>query len=227
MRSLPQHQLAMVQSTVAYLAKNELVWKSHPAFVKAVKDLEKALAAAMGDDPSPTDSVDDALAIKVHARELLEDLMSEIADQLFALSQETGEVTLAAATDFTRASLDRLSDNELEHTALEISELATKHLDALADYLVVAADIAELVTLTHHHVTGDARRLWGARLQKSLRSACQILRGRVDKLVTRYRWTAPELVAGYHRARLTIGDADHAESKNELTDWMPAELTSR
>ena len=207
----------MVQTTVAYLAKNEFVWKAHPAFVKAVEDLKKALAATMVDYQPPTASADEALTSKAHTRELLEDLTSEIADQLFALSQETGEMTLAAATDFTRASLDRMSDEELEHTAIEISELASKHIHALAGYLVVAADIADLVTLTHHHVTGDVDRLWDSHAQESLRTACQILRGRLDKLVARHRLSAPDFVAGYHHARLLV---DTGAGTNRESVWM-------
>lgn len=218
----------MVQSTVAYLAHSESVWKSNPAFVRAVADLGKALAAITADDHPPPVPDDEEPVGKAHTRELLEELTSEIADELFALSQETGEVTLAAATDFTRASLDRLSDGQLEHTALNICELAMKHVDALADYLVVAADIAELETLTHRHRSGAPDLLWvdigSARVQANLRSACKILRGRIDKLIARYRTTAPEFVSGYHRARLLLDPEGRLDLGMVWMTRRPAEI---
>lgn len=203
----------MVESTVAYLVQNETVWKTNPAFVKAVTELKKALTAihaAIGNQPPATHGDSGG---RLHARELLEDLTSEIADQLFALSEETGDMGLAAATDFSRASLDRLSDDELEHTAKHVCELAGMHLGALANYLVVAADVAELATLTNDftmarpesHLPPFRHTLTASTMEERLRVAGRILRGRVDKLVTRYRLAAAEFVSGYHRVRLVSG----------------------
>lgn len=199
----------MVKSTVAYLAQNEAIWNSNPAFVKAVADLKKAVAAisaAAGNSPA----TEAASVSKLHTRELLEDLTSEIADQLFALSEETGDLGLAAASDFSRASLYRLTDEELEHTAKHVSELASAHLDALANYLVVAADIAELATLTSNFSSASPRSpvpalrpgVTATTQEERLRAANRILRARLDKLVARYRKTAPEFFSGYIHARV-------------------------
>lgn len=198
----------MVESTVAYLAQNEAIWKSNPAFVKAVSDLMKATAAitaAAGYSPNPTGQTS-----KLHTREMLEDLTSAIADQLFALSEETGDLGLAAASDFSRASLYRLTDEELEHTAKHVCELASAHLDALANYLVVATDIAELATLTsnfsmckpHTAMPAFRRALTATTQEERLRAANRILRARIDKLVSRYKPSAPEFVSGYIHARV-------------------------
>lgn len=201
----------MVDSTVAYLVQNEAIWNSNPAFVKAVVDLKKKLAAIAATSSKYPAALSSA-AERAHDRELLEDLTAEIADQLFALAQETSDVPLAAAADVSRASLDALTDEQLEHVAKRISELATAHRDALTRYLVVAADVAELITLTRNFSTWPASdrpassqcAAASVTLEELVRSACQILRGRIDKLVTRYVRTAPQFVRGYHGARVVL-----------------------
>jgi hypothetical protein len=204
----------MVDSTVAYLVQNEAVWNSNPAFVKAVVDLKKKLAAIAATSSKYPAALSSA-AERVHGRELLEDLTAEIADQLFALATETSDLQLAAAADVSRASLDALTDQQLEHVAKRICELATAHRDALARYLVVAADVAELATLTRNFSTWPASvRSAGSQcaaasmtMEELVRAACQILRGRIDKLVTRYARSAPQFVRGYYGARVVLSGA--------------------
>lgn len=201
----------MVESTVAYLAENQSFWQSNPAFVRAVADLKKKLAAVAATTSKYPAALSSA-AERARDRELLEDLTSEIADQLFALSQETNDVSLAAATDFSRASLDLLTDQQLEHIAKHICELATSHRDALTRYLVVAADVAELATLTRNFSTWPSMNESATTqcaaasdtLEEVVRAACRILRGRIDKLVTRYVEAAPQFVRGYHGARMVL-----------------------
>lgn len=208
----------MVETTVAYLVRNEMVWKANPAFAKAVADLTKALAAIKAAIGNQSETTPGDPGSKLHTRELLEDLTSEIADQLFALSEETGDLGLAAATDFSRASLDRLSDDELEHTAKHVCELAGMHLGMLSNYLVVAADVAELATLTsdftlarpESQLPNFRHTMTASTLEERLRSAARILRGRIDKLVSRYRTIAPEFVSGYHHVRVVAGSAERA-----------------
>jgi hypothetical protein len=210
MRRLSQNRLAMVDSTVAYLVQNEPIWNSNPAFVKAVVDLKKKLAAIAATSSKYPAAISSA-AERAHGRELLEDLTAEIADQLFALATETSDLQLAAAADVSRASLDALTDQQLEHVAKRICELATAHRSALTRYLVVAADVAELATLTRNFSTWPATANECAAasltLEELVRGACQILRGRIDKLVTRYARTAPQFVRGYHGARVVLSGA--------------------
>ncbi|ACB76761.1 hypothetical protein Oter_3484 [Opitutus terrae PB90-1] len=199
----------MVHATLAYLAEHEAIWESNPAFVKAVSDLKKAVAAidAANDNSSRSGS---SRPSRVHTREMLEDLTSAIADQLFALSEETGDLGLAAASDFSRASLYRLTDEELEHTAKHVCELASAHLDALANYLVVAADVAQLATLTSNFsmtkvrtpLPAFRRTLTASTAEERLRAANRILRARLDKLVSRYKPQHPDFVSNYIHARI-------------------------
>jgi histidine ammonia-lyase len=201
----------MVETTIAYLNQNEAVWNSNPAFVKAVADLKKKLTA-VGTTASKYPAAINSAAERAHTRDVLEDLVSEIADQLFALATETSDLPLAAAADFSRASLDRLTDQQLEHIAKHVCELATAHRDALARYLVVSADVAQLATLTRNFTTwpptakstsADCATASDT-LEEMVRAAGRILRGRIDKLVNRYRTTAPEFVRGYCGVRVTV-----------------------
>src|ERR1041384_4149441 len=71
----------------------------------------------------------------------------EIASQLSALAEVRKDANLAAQTECTLSSLDKLSDDELEEVGITVAAFATTNLAALADYGVVLADVTALSAL--------------------------------------------------------------------------------
>jgi hypothetical protein len=211
----------MVESTVAVLNENKNVWEKTPAFVKAVADLAgvvQAIQIESGKQQAPTKG---ATASKAQARDALEDTILEMADQLSALAEERRDVTLAAQVEITRSALDKLSDEELEAIAKRVAALATEFIAPLADYLVTQENIEELKQLlgefssvkTAPRVAVVGRSSSTASLPDRLADASRLLRGRLDKLVSKYRNTDPEFVARYHSARVIVDRGGSSKSK--------------
>lgn len=229
MRRLYINRFAMVETTVAHLHKNKTLWENVPAFVTAVTDVDHVMGAIKiesGKQQAPTTG---ATATKTQARDALEDNVLEIADQLSALAASQHNPELAAQVEITRSSLDRLSDDELEVFAKRVIGLTTKYLGPLGEYLVGQAEIDELTGLTTTFVTLKTaprssvveRSSSTAALPELLAKASLILRGRIDKLVSRLRNTQPEFVAQYRAARVIV-DRGGSTMAKEPTTPVPA-----
>lgn len=133
----------------------------------------------------------------------------EIADTLAAFAAATANADLTARVELTRSGLAKLSDDNLEETSRRIETAASAHLTALADYSVTQAAITALgtarvsfATLKTAPRTVIAGRVGAtATLPDLFDSANRPLRKRLDKLVTRFRWTEAEFTGGYSAAR--------------------------
>jgi hypothetical protein len=221
MRRKYENRFAMVESTVAVLNENKNVWEKTPAFVKAVADLASSMQSIQTESGKQQTPTKGATASKAQARDAVEDVVLEIADQLSALAEERGDVELAAQVEITRSALDKVSDEELENTTKRVAVLATQNIGPLADYLVSQEDIAELTKLqgefsslkTAPRVAVVERSNSTASLPERLSDASRILRCRIDKMVSKYRNTSPEFVAKYRSARVIVDRGGTTKSK--------------
>lgn len=212
MDRIQDNQAAMVETVAAYLNDNKAVWSGTKAFAAAVADL-KAAIEAIGDQAdrqqTPTKGTTDD---KAKARDTLEEVMLEIADQLSALAEATGDLKLAGQVEFTRSALDKLTAKELETTAKRVAKLATANLKALADYNLDQDDLDGLDELTESFggaKTAPRQAIAGrsaatSSLSQGIAKTRRILRSRIDKLVTPFRKTNPNFVAGYLAARVIV-----------------------
>jgi len=221
MRRKYENRFAMVESTVAVLNENKGVWEKTPAFVKAVADLTAAMQSIKTESGKQQTPTKGATASKAQARDAVEDVLLEIADQLSAFAEERRNVDLAAQVEITRSALDKVTDEELEAIAKRVAWLATENIRPLADYLVSQEDIAELTQLqvefsalkTAPRIAVVERSSSTASLPEKLSTASRILRCRIDKLVSKYRTTEPEFVAKYRSARVIVDRGGSAKLK--------------
>jgi hypothetical protein len=121
-------------------------------------------------------------------------------------------VEVGAAVEMTRSSLDILSADDLETVARRVAAVAQANLAALADYEVKAADITELTAKTAAfggvktapRLAISGRSAETTTLPEAIQSVRLLLRNRMDKLMTKFRRTNPEFVAGYRSARVIV-----------------------
>ena len=145
-------------------------------------------------------------------RDTFEAKIFELGDQLSALAATNADKNLAAQVELTRSGLGKLTDDDLEETGKRVSGLAEAHLTVLADYSVTQADVTELEGLTtrFHRVKSAPRVAIAGRagetatLPERINATSGILRDRLDKLMTKFRQTRPEFVAGYQSARVIV-----------------------
>ena len=202
----------MFETVASYLDRNKTLWTGTKAFADAVGELNagiSAIDALVDRQGNPTTGVTTG---KGNVRGQTEEKILEIADQLAALAAKTNDADLAAKVEVTPSSLAKLSDDALDDLGKRVADLAASHKTALADYAVSDADVTALNALRASFaavknapraaVAGQAGAT--ATLPDLIDAANTLLRDRLDKLVTKFRGSQPEFVAGYRSARVVV-----------------------
>ena len=202
----------MFETVPSYLDRNKTVWTGTKSFADAVGELNagiSAIDALVHRQGNPTTGVTTG---KGNVRGQTEEKILEIADQLAALGAKTNDANLAAKVEVTPSSLAKLSDDALDDMGKRGADLVMSHKTALADYGVSDADVKALNALRASFTavknaprTAIAGRAGAtATLPDLIDAANTLLRDRVDKLVTKFRGSQPEFVAGYRSARVVV-----------------------
>jgi hypothetical protein len=221
----------MFNTVAAFMGQNQSIWAGTKAVSDAVDELNAGIAAIDakgGKQQSPTTG---AANDKAHVRESFETKIFELSDQLSAMAAVMKNANLAAQVALTRSGLAKLTDDQLEETGKRVANLTTANMAALADYGVTAADATALNDLTtQFHTAKSAPRtaIAGragetATLPDLINSVSAILRDRLDKLMTKFRATNAEFVAGYQSARVIVdrGGAQHPDKPSPTPPPAP------
>ena len=206
------NRTGMLSTVSAYMGTNKALWNGVKAIGDTVKDLDDGIAdisSSAGKQQTPVSGAADA---KAQVRHDYEEQILVIANQLSALAEVKGDANLAAQTELTLSSLDKLADDDLEETGIRIAALATTNIAALADYGITQADVTALTALTtqFHSIKTAPRTAVVDRssqtttLPDKIASVTSILRNRLDKLLTRFKKSNPEFYAGYLAARVIV-----------------------
>ena len=220
----------MFETVASYLKKNETLWTGTKAFADAASELNagiSAIDALVDRQENPITGVTEG---KVNLRGQTEEKILEIADQLAALGAKTNDADLAAKVEVTPSSLAKLSDDKLDDLGKRVADLATAHKTVLVDYGVSDADVTALNALRASFAavknaprTAVAGRAGAtATLPDLIDAANTLLRDRVDKLVTKFRGSQPEFVAGYRSARVVVGRGTRSSSRVLASTAAPA-----
>lgn len=204
----------MFQTTVDYLDTQNALWSGTAAFVDAVTRAKAGIDAidtSSDKQQTPTTGI---TGDKQTRRDDLEAKTLEIADQLSALAAKNGSANLGAQVEMSKSSLDKMDDSTLEQTAERVVGLANDNLTALADYNVVAADVAALnnartdfaeVKTSPRMATGD-RRAQTESLPVLIGNVRSIFRNEIDKMVTKKKSNV-DFYNGYFAARVIVNRA--------------------
>jgi hypothetical protein len=207
-----KNKVAMFSTVAGYMDKNNGLWSGIPAFVKTVGDLKAGIASIVGDSEKQAVPTTGPAEAKAGLRDPLEELTLNIADQLAALADETGDADLGAKVAVTKSGLDIASGDDLLATARRVSALATANLAGLADYHITAVEVAALDAAINAfapvkdtpRVTIAGRAGTTAGLPGKIESTRSILRNRLDKMMSRFRKSNPQFFAGYQAARVIV-----------------------
>ena len=202
----------MFNTVAVYMDKNNTIWTPTKAVVDTVAALKAGIAAIALKAGKQTAPMGGAADEKAQVREDLEDKILEVGDQIAAFAAVMDDVGLAAQVSFTRSAVLKFSADELEKTAIRVSAAAAGNLPALADYDIDQADVTELDALIVEFSGKKSgprtaivqRAAETATLPDVIRSTTDILRERLDKLMTKFRKTQPVFYAGYQSARVVV-----------------------
>lgn len=201
----------MFETTNGVLDTNAAHWQPIPAFADAVARAETGTVAIRekSGDQVPTGDVD----VKAAAKLDLEEKTLVIADQLAALAAKTQDHNLAAKVDLNKSQLDRMPDSDLLVAARGVAEAAAANSAALAaDYLITAAMLSDLGTAITKFdglktAPRDAivnRKVATLSLPEAVAFVRGIYRNELDKMMTRFKKTAPDFFLAYTAARVIV-----------------------
>lgn len=137
---------------------------------------------------------------------------SILAGALFSYAAKTSNNDLKINSKLTKSDVINLRDIEIPERITLLTDYATTHLGALADYGVSAAQVTDLVTSVD-----DFRELIGIpRLNQSktnlenksakeiLKSVMRILNEELDNVMLQFQISNPIFYAGYEKARVIV-----------------------
>jgi len=224
------NRVTMIKTTSAYMAEHSSVWNTLVPLQAAMTELEAKITqidAAAQKHETPHG----ATADKADARDALEDTTFLMCEALGVLAHDSGDNDLVALTRVTRTLLDRMGAEELSNRATAVLAQATAHRTELVTYQVSQTNIDELgAALTEFNQAKAGPRTATAEraaltesLPKLINEATDILKNRVDRLVSLFSRSDPDFVAGYESARVIV---DRAATHKAKAAAAPAPATN-
>ena len=211
----------MFETTNKVLEANSKWWEGIPAFADAVTRAVTGTVVIRekSGEQGPTGDAETKAAKRLN----LEERMLLIADQLSALAAKTGDHDLAAKVDLNKSTMDRAADSDLLTAARRVQGAATANSGVLAsDYAIPAEELAAFGESIRKFDDGktaprDAvvnRKVATLSLPDAIAFVRSIYRNELDKMMTRFRKTAPAFYAAYTVARTIVNHAaTHASPK--------------
>jgi len=205
------NRVTMIKTTSSYMAEQHDVWSTMVPLQTAMTELDAKIAeidAAAQKHETPHG----ATADKADARDALEDATFLMCEALGVLAHGTGDNDLVALTRVTRTLLDRMGVEELSNRATAVLAQANARRAELVTYQVTQANIDELsAALTEFNQAKAGPRTATAEravltesLPKLINEANDILKNRIDRMVSLFSRTNPRFVAGYESARVIV-----------------------
>jgi len=224
------NRVTMIKTTSSYMAEHSSVWNTLVPLQAAMTELE-AKIARIDATAQKHETPHGATADKADARDALEDTTILMCEALGVLAHDTGDNDLLALTRATRTLLDRMGAEELSNRATAVLAQATAHRAELVTYQVSQTNIDELsAALTEFNQAKAGPRTATAEraaltesLPKLINEASDILKNRVDRLVSLFSRSDPDFVSGYESARVIV---DRAATHKAKAAAAPAPATN-
>jgi hypothetical protein len=214
------NRVTMFKTTSSYMADHTAVWNTLTPLQTAMTEFDAGIAA-IDEAALKHETPQGATADKADARDDLEDATFLMCEALGVLAHESGDNDLLALTRVTRTLLDRMGAEELSTRATAVLAQANAHKTELVTYRVSQANIDELSNaLTEFNQAKAGPRMATAEravltesLPRLVKETNDILKNRIDRLVSQFSRTDPDFVAGYENARVIVDRAATHKAK--------------
>lgn len=205
------NKLNAYQTVAAVLADYEATWQGLPALVAAATALNANIAEihALAQAQASREGVANE---KSYALAALGDVAFEVGAAVHAYAVVAGELALEGRVDFSRSLIVRGRASSVLARTRDILAAATEQLANLADYGVTQAQLTDFEakidafeaahTKPRQQVTKAS--VATRSLEVRFRATDAILSKRLDKLVVRFKASAPAFYKNYQAARTIV-----------------------
>ena len=207
------NDLTMCKTVRDFMGNHTTETSGVPAIGAAVTELIGLIgqidAAALA-QATPLEGIADDKDV---VRTVLEEAVFLVSEPLAALAAATNNNTLLAEVDIARTRLDGLSAEDLDDFAARVASRGTANQTVLTgSYGITLAQVTAITTartgfapwVNKPRTAVSDRSGQTAAIPALVRQAKLLLRGRLDRLMSRFRLTNPVLFAAYRTARAIV-----------------------
>lgn len=196
----------------------QTLFSANPAIIDTLPALDEAaeeltdIIMAVNTNVKIQSSPSGAAAAKTDALVEIGDLAYEIAGGVLSFAEKSNDVALAAKVRIGRTAITAGSGNVVSARIQRVIDIATEHVESLADHGVTQTKINSLKQRlkTYDAVRVLPRQAIAAaasatrQLEKLFPQADRLLKNRIDKLVWQFRESQPDFYQKYQVARSIV-----------------------
>ncbi len=205
------NKLRMYLAVLKVLMDNKPKWEAMSAFNTEITEIDDHVRLIEEKRPAAEQATGAITEDKHSVKEDLMDLLLDVCGQLHSIGDRIGNKELMAATDFEESNF-KGRDANLPNITTEIVKLARANQETLAEYGITADEIDEMEKLgvlfaqkdTEPRAVVSQRKSAGESLGDLYRETDLKLDLRLDKMMKKFRRTAPEFYRAYQNARMII-----------------------
>jgi len=233
MKDSQENKYSMYLAVKKVLVDNTGVWSVLQAFVTAVGTYMMKLDR-IGDlvevQETPTTGV---RKDKLLALDLMVDRTVALAGAVFAYATEVNNQTLRDVMAVTESDLRQVRDTLAVERARSVYDHAAPLAGSLSDYGVTAVEIADVDmaitafadSIPQPRVAITTRKGATTELAIVMKQVDGVLKDTLDKLMPKFKTTAPEFYASYFNARIIVDSGGaHGRAELQLTVVMEGTL---
>jgi hypothetical protein len=224
-----ENWLAMFNSVLTVLKKNQTVWQSSTVFTETVSQFETQKAAIDTVRKKSAAKSNGVTSLKDQTNKRLVKQIYPVITALMAYFTKQKDTVMLHKVKITKSELSKMRDNAFILFAKEIQELAHANQRSLTDYHITPIQIDELDQLItdFEAVSSSPRISIGegkvARLELSemFKTTNNLLSEEIDMMMEPYEKTDYEFYKEYMNARKVVQYGVRHE-KEEITNPVPA-----
>lgn len=205
-------KLSMYRAIAALCDGSAPIVSKNVAFVAALGDFKTNIAAINTAAQQEAAVITGITIDKNRSKQTLCASTAEMAAMIYAYAATVGNNTLKMEADFPVSGLMKLRDDQLVPRCQNIHDTGETNREALADYGVTKANLADLQTAIDDYSAVIAkpraaitnRKMQGETLDQLFEANDAILKDRMDKLAQTFRAANPDFVQTYEATRRVI-----------------------
>ena len=212
MKSSQENKLSMYFAVQKVCKANSSVWSGLPAFVTAVANFETNIGSIKDTLEAQGKNIFGVSQDKSFIKDTMIDKTLQVANAVFAYATEINDLTLRGKVDFSRSELKKTRDSFTLQNCQLVRDEANAIIGVLAPYGIVALDLTDLQNkigayasiLAGPRTAITERKGATAEITNLFRKTDVILKGKMDKLMEKFKISTPKFYKLYFDSRIIV-----------------------
>ncbi|TLX70448.1 hypothetical protein E9993_22285 [Labilibacter sediminis] len=203
----------MFLSTQSYLDNNNGIWNGIPRLVTYKNDLDEVISR-IHEKIQETKLDVGVTQKKDNLKDVIANKGSMLAGVIHVFALEQGNIDLANSVKLTRSDINRLKETDVYPTVKNVTSKASEHIEPLGEFGLTQELVTEVQTSIEdfNALIGKPRTILSQKyatlgsIEDLFTEGNQILKPKMDNMMTIFRDNEAEFYSGYLSARTIIGN---------------------